>query len=270
MKPLIVNSLEVRLAENHAECEAAQDLRYRVFYDEMSAQPSAAMKRVRRDFDKFDGICDHLLVIDRDRASGASGVVGTYRFLRRSVAERQFGFYSADEYDLSPLASYPGEIMELGRSCVDAQYRSRAVMQLLWRGIAQYIDTHKVELMFGCASFPGTDVESMANALSYLRRQHLAPAHMRPRALAHRMVSMDRLPAGQINAEAALRELPPLLKGYLRLGGWVGEGAVVDHQFNTTDVCILVETDQVTDKYSRHYRVEPRRSVGLDNAAMMG
>jgi L-ornithine Nalpha-acyltransferase len=268
--PLVVNSLEVRLAEGRAEREAAQNLRYRVFYDEMCAQPSAAMKRLERDFDKFDAICDHLLVIDRDRAAGASGVVGTYRFLRRSIAEQQFGFYSADEYDLSPLSSYPGEIMELGRSCVDKQYRSRAVMQLLWRGIANYIAAHKVELMFGCASFPGTDVESMANALSFLRSQHLAPAHMRPRALTQRLVRMDRLPPAQINAEAAQRELPPLVKGYLRLGGWVGDGAVIDHQFNTTDICILVETDQVTDKYHRHYRVEPRRSANLEATALMG
>ena len=270
MKPLVVNSLEIRLAESRRERQAAQNLRYRVFYEEMNAQPSAAMRRLARDFDKFDTVCDHLVVIDRSRSTNAAeGVVGTYRFLRRSVAQKNFGFYSADEFDLAPLAQYPGEIMELGRSCVDSNFRNRAVMQLLWRGIAEYVSTHRVELMFGCASFPGTAVDKMANALSYLHNAHLAPHDTCPHALPHRRVAMDRLPAAQINTELALRELPPLIKGYLRLGGWVGNGAVVDEQFNTTDICILVETEQVTDKYCRHYGVEPRRNAEISTAAVV-
>lgn len=260
MQPIVVNSLEVRLAETRADLDAAQALRYKIFYEEMQAQASAETRTLERDFDRFDPVCDHLLVVDRDRSShGAPCVVGTYRFLRRSVAQRNFGFYSADEYDLRALGSFPGEIMELGRSCVHIDYRTRFVMQLLWRGIAEYVACHQVELMFGCASFAGTDPMQMMQGLSYLHHRHMAPASWRPRALKERYVDMALLPAEKVDEAQALRQLPPLLKGYLRLGGYVGEGAVIDPQFNTTDVCILVETMQVTDKYYRHYRGEAPR-----------
>ena len=143
--------------------------------------------------------------------------------------------------------------MELGRSCVEPSYRTGAVMQLLWRGIAAYVFKHRIDLMFGCGSLPGTDLEALAPALAFLHHNHLAPPELRPRALAHRRVPMDRLEPGGVDVRAALAELPPLVKGYLRLGGFVGDGAVLDLQFNTTDVCVVVKTDLVTDKYYRHY-----------------
>lgn len=247
------NDLEVRLAESDSDIEAAQALRYRVFYDEMGALPSAEMNRRRRDFDAFDGICDHLLVIDRGRGDGVARVVGTYRLLRRSVALSAGGFYTQQEYDISSLIGFPGEILELGRSCVDRDYRTRAVMQLLWRGLARYITEFEVRLMFGCASLPGTEPAEMTAALSYLHHFHLAPETLRPRALDSRYVEMAVLPETEVDRVAALAVLPPLLKGYLRVGGFVGEGAVVDHQFNTTDVCIIVKTDSISEKYHRHY-----------------
>ncbi len=243
------DGLEVRLAETPAEVDAAQALRYRVFYQEMSARPTPEMAARQRDFDGFDGSCDHLLVIDHDR----DAVVGTYRLMRRAAAARCGSFYSSGEYDLTPILAYPGEILELGRSCVDAAYRTRPTMELLWRGIAAYVFRHRIGLMFGCASLPGTDPEALAVPLAYLRHNHLAPAGLRPRALPERYVDMDRRPPDEVNRREGLALLPPLIKGYLRLGGFVGDGAVIDDQFNTTDVCIVVKTDTVTEKYYRHY-----------------
>lgn len=249
-------ALQVRLAETVADIDAAQALRYRVFYEEMGAQPSSEMARLKRDFDDFDGVCDHLLVLDH--GTGEAEVVGTYRLIRRPAAAATGRFYSAAEYEIDTIAAYPGEILELGRSCVDASARNGPTMQLLWRGIAAYVFHHQIALMFGCASLPGTDPDALALPLSYLYYHHLAPPSLRPCALADRRVEMRRLEPAAVDTVRALNELPPLIKGYLRLGGFVGDGAVIDHQFNTTDVSIVVKTDLVTEKYYRHYERRAR------------
>ena len=255
--------LAVRLAETTSEVAASQALRYRVFYEEMGAEPTPEMARARRDFDRFDEVADHLLVIDHARGSGPQSVIGTYRLIRRGAAARVGRFYSAEEYDISTMVAYPGEILELGRSCVDASARNRPTMQLLWRGIAAYVFYHQIDLMFGCASLPGIDPEALAVPLSYLYYHHLAPPALRPRALASRYVDMRRLATNAIEPTRSLAELPPLIKGYLRLGGFVGDGAVIDRQFNTTDVSIVVKTDLITDKYYRHYERQTREASTL-------
>ncbi len=254
--------LEVRLAETTDEIDAAQALRYRVFFEEMGARPSAEAARNRRDRDRFDDVCDHLLVIDRTRGAGRGAVVGTYRLLRRSVAERHGGFYTETEFDIAPLLVVEGELLELGRSCVEAAYRTRPTMQLLWRGVGHYCLKHHIKLMFGCASLPGTDTKALAPALSYLHHYHLAPPSLRARALPDRYVAMNILKLDEIDptsvsaglAEAqTISALPPLIKGYLRVGALIGDGAVIDRDFNTTDVCIIVVTDRITDKYFHHF-----------------
>ncbi|SCA55365.1 Hemolysin [Candidatus Terasakiella magnetica] len=245
-------NLEIRLAKTAEDILAAQRLRYRVFFEGMGAVANEDVARSKRDFDQFDAYCDHLLVIDPNR-TGDQAIVGTYRLLRRSVAQKHQGFYSANEFDLSYLENYPGEIVELGRSCVDPNYRGKAVMQLLWRGIAEYIAEHKISLMFGCASFPGTDPDSMKSALSYLHHYHKAPSQWAPKAIEGRFVDLKLLKKKQIDTRQALREMPPLIKGYLRVGGVIGKGGVIDHEFNTLDVCLLVETGNVTGRYRRHY-----------------
>jgi putative hemolysin len=257
---LVSGPLQVRLAETAADVDAAQALRYRVFYDTMGARPLAGMEQARRDIDGYDQICDHLLVLDHTRGKGAESVVGTYRLIRREAAERFGSFYSAAEYDIAPLIAYPGEILELGRSCVDAGYRARPVMQLLWSGIAAYVSHYEIALMFGCASLPGTDPDALAAPLSYLYHHHLAPPALRARALAERYIEMRRLDAAGIDPVRTLAALPPLIKGYLRVGGFVGDGAVIDEQFNTTDVCIVVKTDLVAEKYSRHYERQSKET----------
>jgi putative hemolysin len=250
---LTIGDLEIRLAENDAEIAAAQALRYRVFYEEMSATPSPEMAAARRDFDSFDPFCDHLIVLDRKKGSGSAGIVATYRLMRRAGAQRRGQFYSVDEYDIAAIVAHPGEILELGRSCVDTAYRSKMVMQLLWKGISDYVFHYSIEIMFGCASFPGTDPAEHATTLSYLHHRHMAPPEFRPRAIPSRYVSMNILPLEQIDERRALASLPPLIKGYLRLGGFVGDGAVIDTQFGSTDVAVIVVTDRVSDKYYRHY-----------------
>lgn len=245
--------LEVRLAVNADEIAAAQTLRYRIFYEEMGARPSAETAARRMDCDDFDKICDHLLVLDPARGTGGAAVVGTYRLIRRDVGERYGRFYTAGEYDISKLLAHGGKFMELGRSCVDVGYRTGTTMQLMWAGIANYVWEHGIELMFGCASLPGTDPQALATQLSYLYHHHLAPEEIRPRALPDQFVDMNLIPAEELNPRRALASLPPLVKGYLRLGGFVGDGAVIDHQFNTTDVCVMVKTELVTAKYVKHY-----------------
>ena len=245
-------NLGVRIAHDAAEMDAAQALRYRIFYDEMGAHADPETIAAQRDRDRFDDVADHLLVVDHNLGEGPDSVVGTYRLIRREAAAKVGGFYSASEYDISRLLA-AGSVLELGRSCVDVNYRSRPTLQLLWSGIAAYVSKHRIELMFGCASLHGTDLDALALQLSYLHADHLAPEPLRPRALPERFHRMDLLPPEQIDRRAALNELPPLVKGYLRLGGWVGDGAVIDEQFNTTDVCVVVKTELVTAKYSRHY-----------------
>ncbi len=259
-EPIIAGDQIIRLATSSSEVDAAQALRYRVFYDEMGACPLPEMETIQRDFDRFDATCDHLVVLDRSR-DREERVVGTYRFMRREHAKEVGSFYTAAEYDIGALLAFPGALMELGRSCVDANYRDRATMQLLWRGIAEYSNVHDIKLMFGCASLPGTNPDQLSTQLSYLYHYHLAPEAIRTHALPERYTNMCMRPKNEINPRRALASLPPLLKGYLRVGGFVGDGAVIDHQFNTTDVCIIVKTDLIAKRYTRHYDLGERQEV---------
>lgn len=250
---VVAGDFEVRLAQSDAEIDAAQALRYQIFYEEMAAKASPEMALRRRDFDSFDKVCDHLLVLDRRRGEGPEGIVGTYRLIRRSAAALAGRFYSSAEYDIRKMIDYSGEVLELGRSCIARDARNTATMQMLWRGIALYAYHYNIQVMFGCASLPGTDPAQHALALSYLYHHHLAPPEIRVRALPDRYVKMDVLQSGSYDARRAMARVPPLIKGYLRLGGFVGDGAVIDSQFNTIDVFIIVKTELVTEKYIRHY-----------------
>ncbi|MDJ0949623.1 MAG: GNAT family N-acyltransferase [Alphaproteobacteria bacterium] len=258
--PIRSGSLEVRLAETPDERDAAQALRYRVFYEEMNARPSAEMAARQRDFDGFDEVAEHLLVLDQERGDGPESVIGTYRLILREAATKVGRFYTEDEYDISSLIAYDGEILELGRSCIDSGYRSRQTMSLLWKGLGAYVWHHDVELMFGCASLPGTDPQALAIPLAYLYHNHLAPPAIRPRAVPDRFVDMNLAPASEVknrhgfsSLPPEITTLPPLIKGYLRVGGFVGDGAVVDYQFNTTDVCVIVKTSLLSAQYYKHF-----------------
>jgi L-ornithine Nalpha-acyltransferase len=241
---LPTRNLTVRLAQGEADVAAAQRLRFEIFCAGLGA--TAAVSDAR-DIDPYDALCDHLLVEDDGR------VVGTYRLLRKSIAAAHSGFYSAGEYRLDQLSSLGGEWLELGRSCVAPAYRDAGTIQLLWRGIAAYLQTHDIRLMFGCASFHGVDPADHAVPLSYLYHNHLAPSQLRARALDTRHVAMDLLPIGGYDQRSALRMLPPLIKGYLRVGAMVGDGAVIDHDFNTVDVFMIMPVEQISARYLQRF-----------------
>lgn len=256
----------VRLANSPAEVAAAQKLRYKVFYEEYKAIADEKTAAAQMDIDEYDAITDHLVVIDQNLPPGPEQIVGTYRLLRREVADKFGKFYTSGEYDIAPLLSSGATLLELGRSCVLPPYRTRPVLQKLWQGIAHYVAEHKIGLMFGCASLHGTDVEALKPQLAYLHHYHLATPELRPRALDSRYVEMNVMPKDEISAKEVFISLPPLVKGYMRLGATIGEGAVIDSQFNTTDVCIVMPTHLVTEKYLKHYQRVTKNSIVLDNA----
>lgn len=254
-----IGQLEVRLARKKSEIRRAQRLRYKVFYEEMSATPGALAILSRRDEDVYDPIFDHLLVIDRGdpgkKGWRRSQVVGTYRVLRQDVADENDGFYTQGEYNIAPLIQSKPDysFMELGRSCVLKPYRNRRTVELLWHGIWSYVRQHGVDVMIGCASFPGVDPEEHALPLSFLHHTALAPEEWRVRAHEHLRVDMNMMPADKVNLRGALKAMPPLIKGYLRLGAYIGDGAVIDHQFGTTDVLIILPVEQIKSRYFAHF-----------------
>jgi len=256
-EPYRRGSLEVRLARTAAEVRQAQKLRYQVFYRLGGAAANAATRLARRDADAFDPICDHLLVIDHaaSKSKRAPRVVGTYRLLRQEVAERHGGFYSAAEFEIAALLARHREakFLELGRSCVLPAYRTKPALELLWHGIAAYLAQYRPDVMFGCASLEGTDPDRLALPLSFLHHFARAPESWRARALAHRYVAMNRMPKEAIDPKAALRALPPLIKGYLRLGAYMGDGAVIDQQFGTTDVLIVLPLTSLNERYLAYF-----------------
>lgn len=235
--------LSVRLARDATDLEAAHRLRYEVFVEELGADGPLVDHERRLERDAFDAGCDHLVLVDarRDAARGRH-VVGVYR-LGRGLGGR---YYTEGEFDLAPLRAGGRRLLELGRSCVHPDYRGGTAMVHLWGGLADYVRRHGVDVLFGTASFPGTDPAPLAHALSLLHHCHLAPPALRPRALPRGRVAMDRLPRHRIDRRCATRALPALIKGYLRLGGFVGEGAFVDRAFNTIDVCLVMDTALVT------------------------
>lgn len=258
-------SLEVRLARGPREIWRAQRLRYRVFYQEMSARPDVVARVFRRDADRFDNHCDHLLVIDhaaRGRFGGTKPrVVGTYRLMRQSAATRLGGFYTQGEFDLAPMiVRHTGlRFLELGRSCVLKPYRTKKTVELLWHGIWAYIRHHRIDAMFGCASFDGTDPDALALPLSFLHHHASAEGDWGASARPERYVAMDRLPAATIDMKLALKAMPPLIKGYLRLGARFGTGAVVDRQFGTTDVLVILPVAAIDRRYVEYYGDEGQR-----------
>jgi len=255
-----IGSLEVRLARKKSEIRRAQRLRYKVFYEEMSATPGALAILSRRDEDAFDPIFDHLLVLDRGEPHNGrrwrrSKVVGTYRVLRQEVADFYDGFYTQGEYNIAPLiqAKPDYRFMELGRSCVLKPYRNKRTLELLWQGVWSYVREHGVDVMIGCASFEGTDPSAHAETLSFLYHNALAPEDWRVRAHEHLRIDMNMMPAEAVSPRAALKALPPLIKGYIRLGAFVGDGAVIDHQFGTTDVLIILPVEAIRTRYFAHF-----------------
>jgi L-ornithine Nalpha-acyltransferase len=256
------NDLRVRLARSSREVEIAQGLRYRVFYEELNAVADGISSELTLDADRFDAFCDHLIVIrqtpdisdERFRMEDGE-MVGTYRLLRQKVARENGGFYTQGEFDLAPLLAAKPELnfLELGRSCVLKAFRTKPVVELLWQGIWNYVRLHGLDVMMGCASLEGADPALHAATLDFLARNCAAPAEWRVRALSERYIEMRSASGAAMDPKAALKALPPLIKGYLRLGCYIGDGAVVDKQFNTTDVLIILPVSNINPRYFAHF-----------------
>jgi L-ornithine Nalpha-acyltransferase len=263
-----IGVLEVRLAGTRKDIRRAQKLRYNVFYRDGSAIADAATMLARRDKDAFDQICDHLLVIDH--AAPCAGktplrrkppVVGTYRLLPQDAAERNGGFYTADEFDIASLVERHRQLrfLELGRSCVLPPYRNKRTVELLWHGVWSYVRRNKFDVMIGCASLEGIDPRRLALPLSFLHHFAHAPQEWCASALPRKRVDMNLMPKEAIDPKSALRELPPLIKGYLRLGAFIGDGAVIDHQFGTTDVLMILPVSAISSRYIGHFGADATR-----------
>ncbi len=257
-----IGSLEVRLARDPGEVAAAQEIRFRVFYEELGARQNLTTCLDPRDADRFDAFCDHLLVVDTALPGPDSKrIVGTYRLLRQETAEMTGGFYSEDEFELDRLvARHPGlNFLELGRSCVLPAYRSKRTIEVLWQGIWAYINHYSIGAMTGCASFHGTIPAAHAEALSYLAQNFRAEAPWDVRAVPGRYHSMDLMPPEGITPRSAIAAMPPLIKGYLRLGAKIGDGCVIDHDFGTTDVFIVMPIASIGARYINYYASEADR-----------
>lgn len=245
---------EIRLANCEADILSAQRLRYRVFVEELGGDGALVDHKNRLERDEFDPFFDHLVLIDRRREScDLEHVVGVYRLLRSERAAEAGRYYSDDEYDLSALKATGRKLLELGRSCLHPQYRGGTAMFHLWNALAEYVMTNKIEVLFGVASFHGTDPQAIAESLSYLHHNHLAPPELRVRATDEHFQTMNLMPKDQIDRKRAMVAMPTLIKAYLRLGGVVGEGAFIDHEFQTIDVCLLMDTDKMNPRQKDLY-----------------
>ena len=255
----VLGSLQVRLARSDCEIQAAQSLRYDVFFRENHGVSEPNNPTARRDMDDFDPYCDHLIVIDR--INGRDEIVGTYRLMRQSQAKQMGRFYTETEFDLDPLfAANPGaRFLELGRSCIKPEYRTKRTLELLWHGTWTYAVNHGTDIMFGCASFVGTEPEIHSGALGWLGEHAALDDHENCNAQGAHGISLKGLVRGKADLRSAMAGMPPMIKGYLRLGAKIGPQAVVDHKFGTTDVLVILKVRQINPKYLAHFGADASR-----------
>ncbi|MEL6551442.1 MAG: GNAT family N-acyltransferase [Pseudomonadota bacterium] len=243
--------LSVRLARSEADLKGAQRLRYKVFVEELGGDGPLVDHDAQLEVDVHDPHYAHLVLVDDRRASAdLEHVVGVYRLMPGDTA-LVHGYYCAGEYDLSALTGSGRKLLELGRSCLHPDYRGGSAMYLLWQALARYIQEQGIEVLFGVASFHGTDLSELAAPLSLLRARYLAPEDLRVRSLDYQR--MELLPEAEIDRRAATAAIPALIKAYLRLGGFVGDGAFIDRPFNTTDVCLILDIARMDPRLRAQY-----------------
>jgi putative hemolysin len=235
---------ETRLANSEADRVAAQRLRYDVFVQELGAQGAGIDHSLQLERDHFDPFADHLLLLDRARPA-TDQVVGVYRCMTKEIAAGAGGFYCEREFDLTFLLQNGGRLLELGRSCLHPDYRGGAAMLHLWSALSDYVAEQEIDTLFGVASFHGTDPQTYKDALGLLYQRHLAPDALRVTACGSTAFSLQMAEADDIDRIAAVRQMPALLKAYLRLGGTVGAQGFIDHAFNTVDVCLILQRDAI-------------------------
>jgi len=248
------SNYRLNLVSNEQDLLASQRLRYKVFVEELGGNGPLVDHQNRFEIDPFDEFSDHLVLIDTNIPEASlDHVIGSYRLLRGDIAFKNNGFYSSSEFDLTSLINSGRKLLELGRSCVHPDYRGGTFMFQLWNGLAGYVIQHKIEILFGVASFHGTVVANFAKPLSYLHHWHSAPKNLTVKSIGDTSASINIIPKEKIDRVAAIVQLPALIKAYLRLGGFVGDGAYIDYQFNTIDVCVLMDTLRMSQTRKSHY-----------------
>ncbi len=258
-------NIVLRLAKNPEEIIAAQKLRYTVFYQEFGIIAPPHIAAAERDYDEYDNFADHLVVIDESQIDPDKKIVGTYRLFQAAHLPKNIPFYSSQEFNISPLINSGAQLLELGRSCVLPEYRTKYIMQKLWQGIAEYLSDHNIDLMFGCASFQGTNPEAIADQLAYLKHFHSAPDDLCPVATIDCMDGISIKAKEDLDARRIFSDLPPLIKGYLRVGATIGKGAFLDKDFNCIDVCIVMPIHKMSSKYTKHYERKIQKDVVRDS-----
>lgn len=254
-----IGTIEVRLAANPIEIEAAQALRFEVFFKDRGFKSDQLNPL---DSDAFDPHCAHLLILDTAVLGTLKDqLVGTARLLPGDNAPAAGGFYSENEFTLRSLQSRQNgkRFLEIGRTCIKAEWRSKRTVELMWQGIWSYALDNKVDVLVGCASLNGTVPAAHAMALSLMHHHFRAKGAWRAKALPERFSRMDLMPAEAINLKQAMMALPPLLKGYLRVGAMIGEGCVIDADFGTTDVFVVLPVAKIARRYIRHYGADASR-----------
>lgn len=240
---------KARLADTPEDVHACQRLRYLAFIESRGLAPAA--DRDRRDSDEFDPHCRHMMV--EEVISGQ--LVCCFRLMPLQSGAEIFRSYSAKYYDLDRLASYPGRLVEMGRFCVHPGWKDPAILRVAWAAMTRFVDREGIELIFGCSSFSGTDADAYMDAFALLRERHLAPKRWLPRVKAPNVFRFARaLGLRRPNTKLALSRMPPLLRAYLTMGGWVSDHAVIDTELDTLHVFTGIEIARVPEARARSLR----------------
>jgi len=249
-KPIIFKNFMIKIAESNFEIKKAQSLRYKIFFKEKKIKRNNLKFLLQRDYDFYDKISDHLIIIDNNRKV-KDNVIGTYRLLRGNSAKLYRGFYTEKEFDISNLKKNfsSKDILELGRSCIHSEYRSGIVLKLLWKGISKYIKICKIKILMGCASFNGTNPNKFKDEFSLLYKSYRLPKNYKVKSLQNNELSPEK----NIKQSIILNRLPPLIKGYLRAGGMVSENFYIDKEFETIDYCVIMLTDKIISRYKNKF-----------------
>ena len=249
-EPIIFKNFTIKIAESNFEIKKAQSLRYKIFFKEKKIKKKSFKFLLQRDYDFYDKISDHLIIIDNNREI-RDNVIGTYRLLRGNCAKLYRGFYTEQEFDISNLKKNfsSKDILELGRSCVHPQYRSGIILKLLWQGISNYIKMYKIKILMGCASFHGTNPSKFKDEFSLLYESYRLPEDYDVKSLQSNEISFNK----NINHSTILNKLPPLIKGYLRAGGMVSENFYIDTEFETIDYCVIMLTKKIVSRYQNKF-----------------
>ena len=248
--PIKFKNFTIKIAESNFEIKKAQSLRYKIFFKEKNIKRKNLKSLLQRDYDFYDKISDHLIIIDNNREL-KDNVIGTYRLLRGNSAKLYKGFYTEQEFDISNLKKNfsSKDILELGRSCVHFEYRSGIILKLLWQGISKYIKIYKIKILMGCASFNGTNPSKFKDEFSLLYESYKLPKNYNIKSLQDNQISFRK----NINHLTIFNRLPPLIKGYLRAGGMISENFFIDREFETIDYCVIMLTEKIVSRYQNKF-----------------